>query len=145
MYSSKDLATEIQQLIEVKRKQKSVIHRDWLTNEIMQNHSDISGEDSDFNLTFAKERVGDYVRKQIRRFKIRPTLEPDKQLTLVGFEYVQEYYALERENELLAVHVDSLSDEEIQSKVEELRAMGDGCHKHADELLRYLSHRRIRA
>ena len=70
---------------------------------------------------------------------------PDRhQLVLRGFErdHLQDYYIVVRDAEELAIPVTDLSDEEIDAKIAEKRAMGAACYAHADELERFKHWRR---
>jgi hypothetical protein len=139
MYSLSQLTQEIRALIDARIQSKHAIHPDWITQEILNNHADVDGEDSDFYLCVGKESVRAQVRQQINRFKLTPdkALNVDRQLVLPGYERLQSFYLIGADGEQIAMPLERMSAAQRQAKILELRAMGDGCHQHADELERY--------
>lgn len=71
-----------------------------------------------------------------RRAEDRPG-ETDPQYTLPGYQHLHAYYVVERDGEEVGVPVHDLTEIEIAAKVALYRRMGDACHAHADELVRY--------
>jgi len=116
--------------------QVDILNPEWVTNGIMKSHSDIHGSDSDFAICGCRAFVRNEVRKIMNKHK---NIDDDlpTQLTLEGFEHLQKYYAVEREKERCMVRIDLLSFDELKRKSAEYRAMGDACHKHADEIDHY--------
>lgn len=139
MYSISQLNQEIRTLVDARIQAKCAIHPDWITQEILNNHPDVDGDDSDFYLCVGKESVRSQVRQQINRFKLAPdkALHVDRQLVLPGYERLQVFYLIESEGEQVAIPLVRLSGSQRKAKIAELRAMGDGCYQHADELERY--------
>jgi len=136
MYSPNDLNQEIRSEIEYRISNKSsVIRPDIITQTILNRHDDPL---DDFYTLCAYRHVLDQVKQELNRFKItNKNIEPDKQTTLPGFERVQMYYLVTRNNDQLAVHVTKLTEQEIDEKIIELRNMAAGCLAHADELERF--------
>lgn len=82
------------------------------------------------------------VKKVIGKFE---TNEQSDAPLLDGFEHLRIAYTVTRNNVNCLVAVDSLTDEEIQNRINDLRKVGDGCHAHANELERYVEERRAAA
>ncbi len=139
MYKLSDLINEIRTITDRSMAIGATCHPDWVTQEIMAQHASIVGEDSDFHLVVSRETVRAQVRKQIGRYKLTPegALCPDGQLVLEGFEFLQRAYLIDRDGEQVAIPVERMTSAMRQAKIKELRAMGQGCMRHADELERY--------
>lgn len=74
--------------------------------------------------------------------KLSADVVPDAQLVLEGFERLQKEYLIEEDGAQVSVPIEEMSDAQLMEKHAELRAMGDGCYLHADEILRYVERRR---
>jgi len=120
---------------------ENVLHPDWITTGIMGNHQDIEGEDADFAIVGCRAFVRNEVRKQINKIKSIDDSDAPEQLVMPGCNHLQKYYACERDDERCAVRVDMMTDDELQQKAAEYRAMGRACFDHADEIERYLAER----
>lgn len=139
MYSITLLAQEIRAIVHDRIQRKEPIQPNWITQEIINTHSLIEGEDSDFYLCVGRETIREQVRKQISRFKLSPdkALNVDQQLVLPGYERLQVFYLVESDGEQIAIPLERMSESQRQAKIDELRAMGAGCYQHARELERY--------
>ena len=139
MYSVSQLTQEIRSVIDQRIEKKQPIHPDWVTQEIINRHSEIMGDDTNFYLCVGREAIRDQVRKQINRFRLTPekALNLDQQLVLPGYERLQRFYLIESDSTQIAIPLEKMTNAQRKAKVIELRAMGDGCHQHADELERY--------
>lgn len=120
---------------------ESVLHPDWITTRIMGNHPDVGGNDADFALVGCRAFVRNEVRKQINKIKSVDDGNQQEQLVMPGYEHLQQYYACERDSERCAVRADMMTDDELQAKAQEYRAMGRTCFEHADEIDRYVADR----
>lgn len=142
MYSFTDLQREISAKIEWLRDNNGpTLHPDWVTQAILSDHSDITGKDADFHLCCSRISIRKEVREQINKLDA-PESKINKQLSLEGFEHLQQYYVVKRDGEQVAVRVDHLTDAEIETKAREYEAMGRSLLSHADELIRYRALRR---
>lgn len=140
MYSISDLQTEIGSKIEYLREHNGpVLHPDWISQAIFADHPNIKGQDADFYKCCAWTTVRREVRQQINQAESDPK---KRQLSLEGFEHLQDYYVITRDKEQVAVRVDELTDTEIESKATEYDSMDRACLAHADELRRYKDLRR---
>lgn len=142
MYSFTDLQREIAAKIEWLRDNNGpTLHPDWITQAVMADHPDISGPDADFYACGARVSIRKEVREQINKLEA-PESKLNRQLTLEGFERLQQYYVVKRDNEQVAVRIDHLTDAEIDAKADEYEAMGRSLLQHSDELRRYKTLRR---
>lgn len=116
------------------------LHPDWITTDIMNKHSDIAGDDADFAIIGCRAFVRNEVRKGINKIKDSDIYAPE-QLIMEGFDYLQKYYAIERDGESCAVRIDCATDEELRAKAAEYMKMSVALAAHADEIYRYLAAR----
>ncbi len=144
MYSFAELQREISKVIDQKRALKEKLHPSWITTAIMESHSDITGVDADFHKCCSRVSIRKEVTQQVNRIDADPA-NPSQQLILDGFDHLQSYYVVERDGELVGVPVDEVSNAELLRKADEYDAMGRACMKHADEIRRYVSNRKIAA
>lgn len=142
MYSYSDLQREIGAKIEWLRDNNGpTLHPDWITQAVMTDHPDVTGADADFYTCCSRVSIRKEVREQINKIDM-PESKSNKQLSLDGFEHLQQYYVVKRDQEQVAVRIDSLTDTEIEVKATEYEHMGLSLLSHADELRRYKDLRR---
>lgn len=146
MYSMQDLEREIDERIDtLKTAGRATIAASWLAQSIIEGHAQIEGADTDFYRCCAYRAVREAVRRAVNRYAPAASVEADPQIVLPGFERLQAYYLTARRGDQTMVHVDAMTDAELEAKSVELRAMGAGCFQHAQELDRYRSDRRKRS
>ena len=132
----------IRRMITDKIDQGQVVSMSWITNEVLQEHGDMHGSDSDFYVICARHYVSDVVKKQIQKYEPNNG-KAESQMTLAGFEYMQKCYTVPRNGEKsVLVPTDQLTDEEIELRAQEYEAMAQGNLKHAQELREYARIRR---
>lgn len=137
-----DLVNEITTLIEARIGGGEPVAATWVTQEIVGLHPDVRGEDAPWYRSRAYDDVRAAVRHVVRSYK--PAVEgTDEQLLLPGFERLQKAYLVSRDGDQIVVPTNQLTDEEVDAKVGELRRMAEGCHLHADELIRYRKTRSV--
>ena len=142
MYAYADLQREIGAKIEWLRDNNGpTLHPDWITQAVMGDHEDITGKDADFHLCCSRVSIRKEVREQINKLDL-PETKTNRQLSLEGFEHLQQYYVVKRDHEQVAVRIDALTDSEIEVKAGEYDSMGRSLLQHADELRRYKDLRR---
>lgn len=142
MYSLNDLKTEISAKINWLRENNGPeLHPSWIAKAVMDDHSDVTGQDAEFHTCCSYALVRKEVTQQINKCEVDPTVS---QLTLEGFDHLQHYYVVKRGEERLAVRVDNLTDEELDEKAGEYDTMGRACMDHADEIRRYKAMRHER-
>lgn len=140
-----DLEREVRTEIRERIDKGQATAADWLTEAVVSRHSSISGEDKDWYQVCAYDCIRSIVRRCVRLYKESPVSDSDPQMTLDGFEHLQKAYLVERQNKQIVVPIHKLTIAEIESKIDELRRMGQGCFAHADELGNYKDERRATA
>lgn len=142
MYAFADLQKEIGAKIEWLRNNNGpTLHPDWITQAVMADHPDVDGKDADFYTCCSRVSIRKEVREQINKLEA-PESKNSNQLTLEGFEHLQQYYVVKRDNEQVAVRIDNLTDSELEAKATEYENMGRSLLQHSDELRRYRALRR---
>jgi hypothetical protein len=122
----------------------------WIAHAICGDHRAalaVDDEDSDFWIWNGYQHVRKLVREQINKRAGDSADKQDRQqFVLHGFErdHLQDYYVVERDGSEVGVPVTQLTDDEIDAKIAEKRAMGAACYAHADELQRF-KHWRVEA
>ncbi len=131
---------EVRKFIAEKVARGDVVVIDWLTHEIVSSKAAITGTDTEFYRICAFTHVKDVVKRCIGKYDGQP--KTDRQLTLDGFEHLQVAYTVMRDDQIVLVPVDQMTDEEIEARAKEYEAMALGCRAHARELRSYKSARR---
>ncbi len=132
------LSQEVKAMVGAVIEKGCIVHPVAMTQQIIDAHDKINGEDADWYRNCVYDRIRDLVRNAIRSFKGVPKKSLDPQMILPGYEYVQRAYSITRDDVEQGVPVDMLTDEEAKDKSIELRRMGIGCISHAEELDRYI-------
>jgi len=122
-----------------------VLHKDWLVNAVVADHADITGDDADFALCTARYAVLQRVERYFRKIKENENTQEDPQMLLPGYQKLQSRYLVERAQEQVAVSIWIMTDDEIDWKADQHRAMGKGHFEHANELLRFKDSRAEKA
>jgi hypothetical protein len=140
MYKISDLEGEILEKLDV----LEALHPDqdipasWIAQAVMADHGLRAEADPDgFHHCCSFRTVREYTRRVISQYDGKPTLTPDAQIVMPGYERLQTHYVVDRGGEQTMVRVDRLTSQERRNKAAELRAMGAGCYQHAEELDRY--------
>jgi hypothetical protein len=136
----KAINANIEKIVSDKIQSGQPVAMSWVTQEIIQAHSDISGPDTEFYIMCARHYISDLVKRQIKKYE-PSEIGSDAQLIMEGFEHLQKAYPVERENERVIMPIDMMTNEEVQKRAEEYRAMASGCINHAKELMQYLEQR----
>ena len=138
VYSLADLTGEIEGAIDrMDSGSVRALSPDLVTEAVIGSWGEISGECADRFVCTANAWVRNQVRLRINRYKAQAAPEADAQLVMDGFERLQKRYLIEEDGEHVAVRVQDLTPTQRLAKAAELRAMGDGCYQHAQELERY--------
>jgi len=136
MLSQKELIDEIEELLLARIESGLITDPATLAQEVMGEHSDLRGSDSDFYELCAWNHVRVCIRVVLRDHKLTG-LNPSKQLLLPGCEHVQKAYCVELDEEPRIIPIEKMTPEQLRTKALELRQMAAGCYKHADELDRF--------
>ena len=143
MYSVRDLDQEVTTTVARQRDHNDKLSKSWLIAALVNDHKDIQGGDAGFALMAIAQLVPQRVELYFRKIrKIEDAPEAPEQLVLTGYRRVQREYIVERDDDALAISVWDMTDEEIETKAAEHKAMGQGHFEHARELLKFLEVRR---
>jgi hypothetical protein len=142
MFSKADLTAEISRIFLELEAAKQPKHPAWITQQVMQNHPVPEGGQADFYLFAASGYVKETVTAMIRRVKVQDAATPDAQYVLEGFGRLQKEYVVERDGDPVGVPIEKMTDDELMEKYHEIRAIGDGCYLHCEEILRYIDLRK---
>jgi len=134
MFEPSQLAQDIEQAIESMRGNK---HPDWITQAVCDKHRDVHGVDAEFWTVVGRREIRERVRAALNRFKLKDTVEPDRQIVLVGFERLQTHYLIEQDEVQVAVPIEDMTEAQWDAKEHELAAMRDGLAQHLAEIRRY--------
>ena len=133
MYHLAALATEIRHAVSALEtyNRSSILSKRWLTTAVLAQHDDDTT--TPFSACCGRYTVEQAVDRCIRELRFSDLLP--------GFRRLQQRYLSHRDGESVAVPIHEMADGEIHEKAAELRAMGDGLHRHADELVRFVATR----
>lgn len=142
MYTIKDLDKEITDTKAGWAGANNGVPKGWLVNAVMSKHANVTGDDSDFALCGSRYAVERRVEAHFREIKENEENPTNPQLILPGYEKLQKEYIVERNDEQVAISIWDMTDEEIDWKADQHRAMGRGHFAHADELIRFKESRK---
>lgn len=131
------IEAEITDFIQGLLEQKQPVQTDWVVHGILQRHQQITGDDAPWFLTHGYRSTRAMVRAVLRKFGLLTELPEDTQRVLPGWDHLQQYYPIKRNETSQIVPIEQMSNEELLVKAEEYRAMGRGCFEHAKELDKY--------
>jgi len=143
VFSDRDLTQEISEVIESTLAEGNPTPAAWVANAVVQRHQRPDGADADFYLLCAHHHVRKLVQSALRRFNPSSDGSTDERLLLPGFERLQRFYLVTRDDDQVAVPIGQMSNGEIASKITELKAMSRGCMELADDLTKYRSNRPV--
>ena len=128
------------------------LKQDWrigfVTQAVCTKHAEglKDGDHKDFWLHCGYDKTRAAVTKRInKRAGDKPEEQAAAQPRLPGYDHVHTYYVVRRNGDDVGVHIDLLTDEEIDLKTNRIREMGQTCFEHADELQRYKRERKAAA
>ena len=133
------LVNEISALIGQLMAEKRLIDPRSVTTMVCTNHHEELSEEAPFSTHNNYTNVRREVTAVMSKALAGSEGIANGQLIIEGMQFVQKYYSVERNGERVGVPVDQMSAEEVTEKVELLHKMGDACHSHADELLKYMN------
>ena len=117
----------------------------WVAHEICARHEGgiVDGDDGDFWRGNGYMAVRELVTRAInKRAGDKQDLPKSLQMSMFGWEHLQDYYIVTRDGEDIGIPVTSLTAAELRGKAETYRKMGAACFAHADELDRFSAVRR---
>lgn len=145
-FSEKDIKERVSRLICEWMDAGKVLDLHWLTTGVLNEHSDISGSDTDFYVLCARQHIHGLVKRQVQRLENDP---PSAQgefdaagFLLEGYEYLRRGYSMKRDGSLSLVPIFQCTDEELIARANEYFAMAEGNNAHGTEILRFVASRK---
>ena len=120
--------------------QREIVSVKSVVQAVLEQKSDIYGDDLPFYQRFAIEEIKRQAKKAMSIYK--PKAETDKQLVLDGFEHLQIAYPMVREGEYLLIPTDLCTDEELLARASEYGQMARGCLAHQKEIRGFVAERK---
>jgi len=143
MSYKKVLTNEILNELEYRKLHKKEWDAVEITHSICEKHSDEIIDGSEFTEYNVFSNVKREVKTAINKLAGEKPEQDNLQMVMPGFEHLQVYYLVKRDDRIMGVHIDDMSDSEIDEKVSRYKKMGESCYKHADELTGYKQKRNI--
>lgn len=139
----KTIKADIEKLVTDKIDSGQPVAMAWLTQEVLNAHADIHGQDVDFYLVCARYYVSDQVKRHIKKFEPSAGVA-EEQLVMEGFDHLQKAYPVERGSERVIMPISKMTNEELEARAAEYDIMAQGCIAHAEEIRRYIDEREDR-
>lgn len=138
--SPKDLSKIAHRLISNKIEAGEIVQMNWAVTELINAQGVIKGEGKPFYSLCAREYVYSIVKKAVSKYDNFETAA-GAQMTLKGYEFLQEAYTVERDNERQLVPVHLVTNDELLARAKEFRKQAQGLLIHADEIEKYVIER----
>jgi hypothetical protein len=139
MFEPSQLASDIEQVMQ---SMEGRLHPEWITQAVCDLHKDVHGADAIFWTVTGRAEIRERVRSAINRFKLKATVEPDRQIVLEGFERLQTHYLVQEDGEQVAIPIEEMTDKQWDWKEREFALMSQGISQHLAEIRRYRAGRR---
>lgn len=107
----------------------------WLQEEVLARRKNVSGDDADWYIAMARERLASLGNKALRSIKAGPRTSP--QMRFAGFEVLQLGYSFQRDGEMVAIPTAEMTVDDWAEKVVEHEAMIRGCTAHVREIRKF--------
>jgi hypothetical protein len=135
-----ELNTEIDKELDRLAGLKQAWRAEFVAHAICGSHKDglAEGEHRVFWLHCGYDKTRAAVTKRInRRAGLRTDDSEEAQPRLPGYDHMHQYYIVRRNGDDLGIHVDDMTDDEIDQKIKSIRKMGQSCFDHAREFQRF--------
>jgi hypothetical protein len=138
--SPKELEQTAHEIITGKIERGEAVQMHWAVTEFLNTQPEITGPGAPFYRLCARDYAYRLVKKAVDKYdeSARPG---DAQMTLEGYEYLQEAYTVERDGERQLVPIHSATAAEMLQRATEYEKMGAGCYGHAREIRHYVADR----
>jgi len=138
--SRKKLEQQAHQLIKEKIEEGELVQMHWAVTEFLNLQPEITGPGEPFYQLTAREYAYRLIKKAVDKYD-KSSRPGDGQMTLEGYEFLQEAYTVEREGERQLVPIHSATAAELLKRAKDYRKIGDGCYAHAREIEQYVADR----
>jgi hypothetical protein len=140
----KDIKDLIRDLVANKIDANQLVNMEWTVTDVLNQFSDIEGNDVDFYLITARHYVNEQVKNCIKKYEPND-VEAGGQIVLEGFEYLQKAYPIVRGETRVLVPIQQMTYEELCAKAQEKYTMAKGSNAHGDEIMHYADSLRVSA
>lgn len=138
--SPKDLDQIAHRLIAEKIGNGEIVQMHWAVTELINSQGVIAGDGEPFYSLCAREHVYRIVKKAVDKYD-KPESGDGVQMTLEGYDCLQEAYTVQRDNERQLVPVHLVTNEELLARAKEFRKQAQGLMNHAREIEKYVADR----
>lgn len=136
--SPKDLDQIAHRLIADKIGSGEIVHMHWAVKELIDSQGGIAGMGVPFYSLCANEHIYRVVKKAVDKYDAP---EMGGQMTLKGYECLQQAYTVERDDDRQLVPVALVTSEELLARAGEFRKQAKGLVRHAKEIEKYVAER----
>lgn len=150
-FSPGDLYTEVLAVIAERNERGWITNRAWLVTQILCNHP-IKRPDKkdpdDFSVICRALAVSAAVDRALARMRLSDESgDPDELADLplpklAGYMHLRAVYPLKRDDGIMLVPIDQMTDAEIEYKIKVYGRTADALREHRNEFRRYLEQRR---
>lgn len=135
-YSTRDAVRVIsEKILFFLRKNAAKISPAIVTDAVMSDHADVTGADADFALVMARSSIR---REVTRQLNMSGNVVQAQQLSLNGFRGLQQYYVIEKENELAHIRLADCKKDELLEKARQYELLGKANIRHARLIRKYV-------
>lgn len=141
--NTKELEQEASKLIADRIQNNQTVQMTWAVQELINKQGIITGEGVPFYDLCAREFVYKLIKKAVNRYETGAAGDSDSpQMTLEGYDYLQEAYTVVRDEERQLVPVGDLTDEELLERASDFRKQSLTLIAHADDIDSYVAKRK---
>lgn len=138
-YSTRDAVRVIsEKILYFLKRNAAKISPSVVTDAVMSDHADVTGVDADFVLVMARSSTR---REVTRQLNMSGNVVQARQLSLKGFNGLQQYYVIERKDELAHIRLVDCKKEELLEKARQYEALGKANIRHARLIRKYVKSR----
>lgn len=135
------LVNEIVNELEKLDAAKKIWHPDLIAASICKKHESELVGDADFSRFNIYANVRAEVTKTINKLAGDNKDPDDNQLTIEGFQRLQNRYVIERNDEFVAVPIEQITIAELREKRRKFYKVGNAYIQHGDEMGKYIMDR----
>lgn len=136
----KELEQQAHQLISRKIEQGESVQMHWAVTEFLNLQPEITGPGELFYQLAARDYAYRLIKKAVDKYD-KNSRPGDGQMTLEGYEFLQEAYTVERDGERQLVPIHSATASELLKRATDYEKIGAGCYSHAREIRQYVADR----
>lgn len=140
--NNQELETMARDLIAKKLAHGDEVQMTWAVKELIDGAGEISGDGVNFYSFCTREHIYRIVKKAVEKYEQAGDENDDeKQMKMVGFEYLQVAYTVLRNDQRVLVPIDCIADLQLLARATEYDAQAEGYKAHAREIRRYVAQR----